>query len=78
MLLFDFNSFYSEKYIVDLNNSYGEGYIYFNPNNKYYDKKIYISGKRILSFTLSEEMKSICFFSENNLFFYIKIKNKIL
>ena len=71
---FDYGS--EVKYTVIINNTIGNGYIYFNNNSNDNDKKKAMSENTLLSFTLSEEMKSIHIFSENNLFFYMKIKNK--
>ena len=74
---FYFDYALENKYIAIINNTSGEGYICFNQKCDYNDKKIYFSEKIILSFTISEEIKSIHCFTEKYLYFYIKIKDRI-
>ena len=70
---FDYSS--TNHYSVLINNIFGEGYLCLNQNCDITDKKIFISGYFFLSFPISEEIKSIYFYSEKNLFFNLKIKN---
>ena len=74
---FDFNYASENKYTIIINNTSGDGYIYFNQNPNDDEQKIQFSENFILSYTISEKIKSIHLFSENYLFFYMKIKNKI-
>ena len=74
---FDFESIPPDKYNVGINNTSGDGYICINQKCNDNDRKTFISKNIFLSFTLSEKIKSIHFYSEKNLFFSIKIKNRI-
>ena len=65
------------KYTVVINNTSGNGQICLNQNCDETNKKIFISGNIFLSFTISEEIKSIHFHSQKHLFFYLKIKNRM-
>ena len=72
---FYFNSVSQNQYTVVLNNTAGDGYICLNQNCNNNNKKLFISEKIFLSFTISE-IKCIHFYSTKNLFFDLKIKNK--
>ena len=69
-----FNLDFLNEYTIFLNSIYGEGNIYFNQN---YTKKVVFSNDMVLSFTISEKIQSIHIFSKKNLFFSLKLKNKI-
>ena len=70
-----FNWIFTNEYLLLINNTYGEGYICFNQNCS--GKIIDISQNIILSLTISEKNQSIYIKSERNLFFYLKIKNRL-
>ena len=72
---FYFNTVLFDQFTVIIINTSGDGYICINQNCNSY--KSHLSEKIFLSFTISEEIKSINFYSEKNLFFYLKIKNKM-
>ena len=67
------NSFPQDEYALFINNTSGDGYICFNDNC---NEKIHISEKIFLSFTIPE-IKSIFFYSNNNLFFLLKMQKKM-
>ena len=69
-----FNPYYSNLYALVMNNTSGEGHIYFNNLS---EKKIYISNENILSFSISNDFQNFHIFSEIDLLFYLKIKNKL-
>ena len=71
-----FNSVIPNEYSVLINNTSGEGIIYFNQDCSS-DNKIDISKNIVLSFILSKKIPSIHIKSKQNLFFYLKIKNKL-
>ena len=72
-----FNLDFPGQYIIFMNNTSGEGDIYLNQSYNEIDKKIYISNDKVFSYTISKEIRSIHIFSENDLFFLLKIKNKM-
>ena len=72
---FSFNYDSTDKYSILVNNTSGDGYICFNQNCDNNDKKISLSGQMFLSFTITGRIHTIHFYSENELFFYLKINN---
>ena len=78
MKSFSFNYDSTDKYSILVNNTSGNGYICFNQNCNNNDKKISLSGQMFLSFTITGRIDSMHFYSENELFFYLKINNIIV
>ena len=68
----------SNKYIFAINNTSGDGYICLNKICNKNETTIFISEKIFLSFVITETLTSIHFISEKNLFFNIKIKDKMV